>query len=82
MGLFIWKINRDVRATSRNRLNKLRSSLDFVVLEELDLHLRYERYWWISIIVIPSIMILSAFDIDSNELEFSVYGSEHIFVFL
>lgn len=21
-GLFIWKINRDVRATSRNRLNK------------------------------------------------------------
>ena len=26
----------------RNKMNKLKSSLDFVVLEELDLHLRYE----------------------------------------
>ena len=49
----------------RNKMNKLKSSLDFVVLEELDLHLRYERYWWISIIVIPLIMLLSSLEIIS-----------------
>ena len=49
----------------RNKMNKLKSSLDFVVLEELDLHLRYERYWWISVIVIPLIMILSSLEIIS-----------------
>ena len=36
-----------------NELERLKSNSDFVVLEELDLHLRYERFWWISIIVIP-----------------------------
>ncbi|MAQ43725.1 MAG: hypothetical protein CMG25_04480 [Candidatus Marinimicrobia bacterium] len=46
----------------RNKINKLKSSLDFVVLEELDLHLRYERFWWISVIVIPIIMLLSSIE--------------------
>ena len=49
----------------KEKLDKLRSSDDLVVLEELDLHLRYERYWWISIIVIPLIMILASFNIVS-----------------
>ena len=49
----------------RDRLDKLKSNSDFVVLEELDLHLRYERFWWISIIVIPMVMVLSAFEIIS-----------------
>ena len=32
------------------------------MLEELDLHLRYERFWWISVIVIPIIMLLSSLE--------------------
>jgi len=49
----------------RNKLSRLKSNSDLIVLEELDLHLRYERYWWISIIVIPMVMILSALKIIS-----------------
>ena len=49
----------------RNKLNRLKSNSDLIVLEELDLHLRYERFWWISIIVIPMVMILSALEIFS-----------------
>lgn len=49
----------------RNKLSRLKSNTDLIVLEELDLHLRYERYWWISIIVIPMVMILSALKIIS-----------------
>ena len=49
----------------RNKLNRLKSNSDLIVLEELDLHLRYERFWWISIIVIPMVMILSALEIVS-----------------
>ena len=45
------------------QISKINS--DLVVLEELDLHLRYERFWWISIIVIPMVMILSALEIIS-----------------
>ena len=44
----------NVREESRN---------DIIVLEELDIHLRYERYWWFSILVIPAVMILSSFGI-------------------
>ena len=49
----------------RNKLSRLKSNSDLIVLEELDLHLRHERYWWISIIVIPMVMILSALKIVS-----------------
>ena len=49
----------------RDRLDRLKSNSDFVVLEELDLHLRYEKFWWISIIVIPMVMILSAIEVIS-----------------
>jgi len=45
----------------KERLDILRGSNDLIVLEELDIHLRYERYWWFSIIVIPIVMILASF---------------------
>ena len=45
----------------KERLEILRTSNDLIVLEELDIHLRYERYWWFSILVIPAVMLLAAF---------------------
>jgi len=47
----------------RNKLDSLRESNELIILEELDIHLKYERYWWLSILVIPSVMILSTFGI-------------------
>lgn len=47
----------------KERLDILRSSNDLIVLEELDIHLRYERYWWFSILVIPAVMLLAAFGV-------------------
>ena len=47
----------------KERLDILRTSNDIIVLEELDIHLRYEPYWWFSIIVIPAVMILASFGI-------------------
>ena len=47
----------------KERLELMRQSNDVIVLEELDIHLRYERYWWLSIIVIPFVMILAAFNV-------------------
>ena len=40
----------------KERLENLRASNDLIVLKELDIHLRYEQYWWFSIIVIPGII--------------------------
>ena len=59
--------------TPRNKLDTLRNSTEMVILEELDIHLRYERYWWLSIIVIPVVMILSSLNILSIT-EASVLG--------
>ena len=42
------------------KLKTLKQSKDLIILEELDIHLRYQRYWWLSILVIPMIMILSS----------------------
>ena len=47
----------------KERLDILRTSNDMIVLEELDIHLRYEPYWWFSIIVIPTVMLLASFGI-------------------
>lgn len=47
----------------KERLDILRTSNDLIVLEELDIHLRYERYWWFSILVIPAVMLLAAFGV-------------------
>ena len=57
----------------RDKLNHLKEANELVILEELDIHLRYERYWWLSIIVIPMVMILSSFGILSIT-EASVLG--------
>ena len=45
----------------KGRLDDLRNSADLIVLEELNIALKYERYWWLSILVIPLIMGLASF---------------------
>ena len=47
----------------KEQLETLRSTNDVIILEELDIHLRYEPYWWFSILVIPSVMLLASFGI-------------------
>ncbi len=47
----------------KDKMHKLKDSFNFVVLEELNIHLNYHRYWWLSVIVIPCVMLLSAFKI-------------------
>ena len=47
----------------KDKIDKIKQSNDLIVLEELDIHLRYERYWWLSIMIIPLIMILSSLQI-------------------
>ena len=47
----------------KGRLDELRNSADLIVLEELNITLKYERYWWLSILVIPLIMALASFGI-------------------
>ena len=42
----------------KTKLKTLKQSKDLIILEELDIHLKYQRYWWLSILVIPMIMIL------------------------
>jgi len=49
----------------RENLDSLRKLDDIIILEELDIHLRYERYWWVSILIIPTVMILASFGIMS-----------------
>ena len=45
----------------KGKLDDLRNSADLIVLEELNITLKYERYWWLSILVIPLIMALASF---------------------
>ena len=47
------------------KLQALKQSKDLIILEELDIHLRYQRYWWLSILVIPLIMFMSSFGVVS-----------------
>ena len=47
------------------KLEQLKSSNDLIILEELDVHLRYQKYWWLSILIIPLVMILSSYQIIS-----------------
>ena len=47
----------------RENLEELRTSNDLIILEELDIHLRYQKFWWLSIIIIPAVMILSSYNI-------------------
>ncbi len=43
------------------KVSNIKESKDLIVFEELDIHLRYQQYWWLSIIVIPAVMLLSSF---------------------
>ena len=45
----------------REKLHKIKDSFDFIVLEELNIHLNYHRYWWLSVLVIPAVMVLTTF---------------------
>tara|TARA_A100001011_G_scaffold344102_1_gene378911 strand:- start:583 stop:2511 length:1929 start_codon:yes stop_codon:yes gene_type:complete len=47
----------------KDKVEKLKDSIHFIVLEELNIHLNYHRYWWASILVIPCIMLLSSFNV-------------------
>jgi di/tricarboxylate transporter len=47
----------------KGRMEDLKKSSDMIVLEELNITLKYERYWWLSILVIPLIMGLASFGV-------------------
>ena len=47
------------------KLQSLKESNELIVFEELDIHLKYQQYWWLSILVIPIVMILSSLGIVS-----------------
>lgn len=49
--------------TSRDRLEELRRHEDLVVISELDLKLRRDRFWWLPLVLIPAIMALAALGI-------------------
>ena len=58
----------------KNKLEELRSSSDVIILEELDIHLRYQKFWWLSILIFPLIMFSASFDILSI-VEATVMGA-------
>ena len=37
----------------RQDLPSMRDTKDMIILEELDIHLNYEKYCWLSILAIP-----------------------------
>ena len=47
----------------KNKLDSLRSSNDLIILEELDIQLRYQKYWWLSILIFPLIMVVASFNL-------------------
>ena len=47
------------------KLETVKGSQDLIVFEELDIHLKYQQYWWLSILVIPVVMLLSSLGIIS-----------------
>ena len=47
----------------KDKINKLKDSLNFVVLEELNIHLNYHRFWWLSVLVIPCVMLMAFLNI-------------------
>lgn len=47
----------------KEKVENLRNSGDIIVLEELNIVLKYEEFWWLSILVIPIIMVLSFLNI-------------------
>tara|TARA_B100001142_G_C14335557_1_gene655743 strand:- start:251 stop:2038 length:1788 start_codon:yes stop_codon:yes gene_type:complete len=49
----------------KDKIDSIREKNELIILEELDIHLRYERYWWLSILLLPIVMILASFQIIS-----------------
>jgi len=49
----------------RADLNKMRNSDDILILEELDIHIHKNKYWWVSLAVIPIVVLLSSFGLMS-----------------
>tara|TARA_Y100001936_G_scaffold137274_1_gene134050 strand:+ start:661 stop:2499 length:1839 start_codon:yes stop_codon:yes gene_type:complete len=49
----------------KDKIESMREKNDLIILEELDIHLRYERYWWLSILLLPTVMILASLQIIS-----------------
>lgn len=43
----------------KKKLQQLQDERDLIILEEMDIHLKYESYWWLSIILLPFIMAVS-----------------------
>ena len=44
----------------KDKIDSIREKNELIILEELDIHLRYERYWWLSILLLPIVMILAS----------------------
>ena len=49
----------------KDKIESIREKNELIILEELDIHLRYERYWWLSILLLPVVMFLASFQIIS-----------------
>lgn len=49
----------------KDKIESISEKNELIILEELDIHLRYERYWWLSILLLPMLMILASFHIIS-----------------
>ena len=47
----------------RHRVDDLKSSQDIIILDEIDVHFRFERFWWLSLILLPLIMTFSSIGI-------------------
>jgi len=47
----------------RDRLSELKRNGDLLVASELDLQIRRDRFWWLPMVLIPSIMLLAALGI-------------------
>ena len=46
----------------KNKLERLKENKDLIILEELELHLKSQKYWWLSILILPLIMVISYWD--------------------
>tara|TARA_B110000263_G_scaffold244537_1_gene252699 strand:- start:3 stop:1841 length:1839 start_codon:yes stop_codon:yes gene_type:complete len=49
----------------KDKIESISEKNELIILEELDIHLRYEKYWWLSILLLPMLMILASFHIIS-----------------
>ena len=43
-------------------LADLKKTNDLIIMEEINISLKYEKFWWISILIIPLMVLLSSFE--------------------